>query len=135
MFAGVGFHSGSRWGDYTRTEVDPSDGMSFYHVNQYAQSGLWHTRVGKFNFVGGGSPTPTPTPTSHSHSHSHSNGDSYCDGCAKVYSNTKASPDATAAPVSRRAVGPKSVAVVPGSTPTKYPKQAFKRVDEATVPF
>ncbi len=64
MFAGVGFHSGVRWGDYTRTEVDPSDGMSFYHVNQYAQSGLWHTRVGKFNFVGpGGSPTPTPTAT------------------------------------------------------------------------
>ena len=64
MFAGVsGQTSGSRWGDYTRTEVDPSDGMSFYHVNQYAQSGLWHTRVGKFNFVGGGSPTPTPTAT------------------------------------------------------------------------
>ncbi len=64
MFAGVGAHtSGSRWGDYTRTEVDPSDGMSFYHVNQYAQSGVWRTRVGKFNFVGGGSPTPTPTAT------------------------------------------------------------------------
>jgi Kelch motif len=62
MFAGVGFHSGPRWGDYTRTEVDPSDGMSFYHINQYAQSGIWHTRVGKFNFQGGG-PSPTPTPT------------------------------------------------------------------------
>ena len=64
MFAGVSFHPGVRWGDYTRTEVDPSDGMSFYHVNQYAQSGLWHTRVGKFNFQGGGaSPTPSPSPT------------------------------------------------------------------------
>jgi hypothetical protein len=63
MFAGVGFHGGVRWGDYTRTEVDPSDGMSFYHINQYAQSGLWHTRVGKFNFQGSGSPTPTPTAT------------------------------------------------------------------------
>src|SRR5262245_36911386 len=63
MFAGVSAQtSGSRWGDYTRTEVDPSDGMSFYHINQYAQSGDWHTRIGKFNFVGGGSPTPTPTP-------------------------------------------------------------------------
>src|SRR2546423_15471983 len=30
MFAGVGPQtSGSRWGDYTRTEVDPSDGTSF----------------------------------------------------------------------------------------------------------
>ena len=62
MFAGVSQFNGNRWGDYTRTEIDPSDGMSFWHVNQYAQSGDWHTRVGKFNFVGGGgSPTPTPT--------------------------------------------------------------------------
>ena len=35
--------------------------MDFWHINQYAQSGTWHTRIGKFNFVGGGSPTPTPT--------------------------------------------------------------------------
>ncbi len=42
MFAGVGFHNGSRWGDYTRTEVDPSDGMSFYHINQYAKQHLAH---------------------------------------------------------------------------------------------
>src|SRR5262249_18345474 len=64
MFAGVGAQtSGSRWGDYTRTEVDPSNGMDFWHINQYAQSGDWHTRIGKFNFVGGGgTPTPTPTP-------------------------------------------------------------------------
>jgi hypothetical protein len=64
MFAGVGPQtSGPRWGDYTRTEVDPSDGMSFWHINQYAQSGDWHTRIGKFNFAGGGvSPTPTPPP-------------------------------------------------------------------------
>src|SRR5215471_6621957 len=64
MFAGVSAQtSGSRWGDYTRTEVDPSDGMSFYHINQYASGGDWHTRIGKFNFQGGGaSPTPSPTP-------------------------------------------------------------------------
>jgi hypothetical protein len=61
MFPGVGFHSGVRWGDYTRTEVDPSNGMDFWHINQYAQN-TWHTRIGKFNFVGGGS-SPTPTPT------------------------------------------------------------------------
>ena len=50
MFPGVGFHSGVRWGDYTRTEVDPSDGMSFWHINQYA-SGTWHTRIGKFRMT------------------------------------------------------------------------------------
>jgi hypothetical protein len=61
MFAGVSAFGGNRWGDYTRTEVDPSDGMSFWHVNQYAQNSDWHTRIGKFNFVGSGSPTPTPT--------------------------------------------------------------------------
>jgi hypothetical protein len=64
MFAGVSAQtSGSRWGDYTRTEVDPSNGMDFWHINQYAQNGDWHTRIGKFNFVGGPTPTPTPTPT------------------------------------------------------------------------
>src|SRR5262249_50388214 len=64
MFAGVSAQTtGPRWGDYTRTDVDPSDGMSFWHVNQYAQSGDWHTRIGKFNFGGGPSPTPSPTPS------------------------------------------------------------------------
>jgi hypothetical protein len=64
MFAGVGAQtSGSRWGDYTRTEVDPSNGMDFWHINQYAQSGDWHTRIGKFNFGAGPTPTPTLTPT------------------------------------------------------------------------
>jgi hypothetical protein len=62
MWTGVTAQTtGSRWGDYTRTEVDPSDGVSFWHINQYAQSGDWHTRIGKFNF--GTSPTPTPTAT------------------------------------------------------------------------
>ncbi len=64
MFAGVTAQtSGSRWGDYTRTEVDPSNGMDFWHINQYAQSGDWHTRIGKFNFVSGATPTPTAAPT------------------------------------------------------------------------
>ena len=57
----------SRWGDYSMTTVDPSDGTSFWHVNEYyaTQSSFnWHTRIGKFNFQGGGqSPTPTPTAT------------------------------------------------------------------------
>jgi hypothetical protein len=51
-----------RWGDYTMTTVDPSDGMSFWHVNEYySRFGTnWRTRIGKFNFMVG--PTPAPTP-------------------------------------------------------------------------
>ena len=55
----------SRWGDYSMTTIDPSDGTSFWHVGEYqATSGSfnWHTRIGKFSFAGGGA-TPTPTPT------------------------------------------------------------------------
>src|SRR5438093_1721753 len=57
-----------RWGDYTMTTIDPSDGMTFWHVNQYLPSSStgfnWMERIGKFNFGGGGTPTPTPgTPT------------------------------------------------------------------------
>jgi hypothetical protein len=64
MFPGVSAQTISRrWGDYTRTEVDPSNGMDFWHINQYAQRGNWHTRIGKFNFSGGATPTPTPTAT------------------------------------------------------------------------
>jgi len=68
MFSGTGSESDTngRWGDYSMTTVD-TDGMTFWHVNEYeATTGSfnWHTRIGKFNFVGGGaSPTPTPTPT------------------------------------------------------------------------
>src|SRR5204863_4966359 len=51
---------------YSMTTIDPADGMSFWHVNEYyasTSSFNWHTRIGKFNFVGGPTPTPTPTPT------------------------------------------------------------------------
>jgi len=67
MFNGTGSQSDTlgRWGDYSMTTVDPADGMTFWHVNEYymtTSSFNWHTRIGKFDFVGG-SPTPTPTPT------------------------------------------------------------------------
>jgi len=66
MFSGTGSQtSPSRWGDYSMTTVDPSDGMTFWHVNEYyATNGsfTWNTRIGKFQF-GSASPTPTPTAT------------------------------------------------------------------------
>ena len=64
MFAGTASQtSASRWGDYSMTTADPANNTDFWHVNEYATGGAaWHTRIGKFNFVGGGgSPTPTPT--------------------------------------------------------------------------
>jgi hypothetical protein len=41
-----------RWGDYTMTTIDPSDGLSFWHTNEYyrAENEGWFTRVGKFQF-------------------------------------------------------------------------------------
>ena len=66
MFNGTGsqLDTVNRWGDYSMTTIDPADGMSFWHVNEYyatTSSFNWHTRIGKFNFVSGGTPTPTPT--------------------------------------------------------------------------
>jgi Kelch motif len=66
MFPGVASQTGtSRWGDYSMTTADPANNTDFWHVNEYSNGGgAWRTRIGKFNFVGGGqSPTPTPTPT------------------------------------------------------------------------
>ena len=68
MFTGGGSETDTngRWGDYSMTTIDPADGMSFWHVNEYeAVTGSfnWHTRIGKFSFGGGGTPTPTPTST------------------------------------------------------------------------
>ena len=40
-----------RWGDYTMTTIDPSDGLSFWHTNEYIRKeSNWSTRVGKFEF-------------------------------------------------------------------------------------
>ena len=64
MFPGTASQTSStRWGDYSMTTADPSNNTDFWHVNEYSAGGAaWHTRIGKFNFVGGGgSPTPTPT--------------------------------------------------------------------------
>src|SRR4029079_16084694 len=58
-----------RWGDYSTMFVDPSDGCTFWHVNEYytATSGAsWATRIGSFKFSQCTSnllATPTPTPS------------------------------------------------------------------------
>src|SRR6266567_4866740 len=62
---GAQLHSAGRWGDYTMTTIDPADGISFWHTNEYyptTSSASWFTRVGKFQFPRA-APTPRPRPT------------------------------------------------------------------------
>ena len=59
MFNGNGSQTDTfgRWGDYSMTTIDPADGMTFWHVNEYYATTSqfnWHTRIGKFNFTEGG---------------------------------------------------------------------------------
>jgi hypothetical protein len=53
MFNGTGSQTDTsgRWGDYSMTTIDPADGTTFWHVNEYyatTSSFNWHTRIGKF---------------------------------------------------------------------------------------
>src|SRR5207302_11331812 len=55
MFTGTGSQTrtSGHWRDYTYTAVDPADGMTFWHVNEYyatTSSFNWATRIGKFKF-------------------------------------------------------------------------------------
>jgi hypothetical protein len=53
-------HGSGRWGDYSMTTVDPADGLTFWHVNEYypaTASASWFTRIGAFSFGVGCTPT------------------------------------------------------------------------------
>jgi len=53
MFNGTASQTSDRWGDYSMTTVDPTDGLTFWHVNEYyttLSSFNWHTRIGSFKF-------------------------------------------------------------------------------------
>ena len=47
-------HTSSRWGDYSSTNVDPTDDCTFWHTNEYYLddqpniTAEWHTRIGSF---------------------------------------------------------------------------------------
>jgi hypothetical protein len=52
---GVQLTTGSRWGDYTSLNVDPTDDCTFWYVNQYIQTtglAFWQTRIGAFRLPG-----------------------------------------------------------------------------------
>ncbi|MGH7686900.1 MAG: exo-alpha-sialidase [Candidatus Dormibacteria bacterium] len=65
LFTGAGSQTGgnaaNRWGDYSGMSVDPSDGCTFWYVDEYIPSNgnfNWHTRIGSFKFPScGGTPT------------------------------------------------------------------------------
>ncbi len=52
LIAGTGSQTfASRWGDYGSMSVDPTDGCTFWHTNEYMPaSGFWQTRVTSFKF-------------------------------------------------------------------------------------
>jgi hypothetical protein len=59
MFNGAAGQTSNRWGDYSMLAVDPADGATFWHANEYytvLSSFNWHTRIGNFKFesCGGG---------------------------------------------------------------------------------
>ena len=69
----------SRWGDYSMTTVDPADGTSFWHVNQYAT-------VDDFAFWAQSSESSVSDPYPNSISHSYYTGNS--DGNSYIYSHS-----------------------------------------------
>jgi hypothetical protein len=74
MFAGLGSEfvgffvpPVGRWGDYTALTIDPSDGCTFWYVNEYfptqatPNSGApWRTRIGSFKFANCVAAAPAP---------------------------------------------------------------------------
>ena len=70
MFSGTAAQTDTngRWGDYSMNTIDPTDGLTFFHANEYyatTSSFNWHTRIGKFKFPSPrvvGTPRPRPTP-------------------------------------------------------------------------
>ena len=56
LFAGTGVQrgTGNRWGDYSSTQLDPSDDCTFWMANEYYTSTAltfnWQTRIGKVKF-------------------------------------------------------------------------------------
>jgi len=61
--AGTGSQlGGSRWGDYSRMTVDPSDDETFWYFGEYVQatgSFEWNTKIGSFKVVSGPPPPYT----------------------------------------------------------------------------
>jgi len=56
--AGHQLHSSGRWGDYSALSIDPTDGCTFWHTNEYfsaTSTSSWNTQIGSFKFGSCGS--------------------------------------------------------------------------------
>ncbi len=115
MTPGTGHQTSTqgRWGDYSSLFVDPNDGCTFYHTNEYYSStsgAAWNTRVGSYKFpTCTPSPIPTPTPA--------------------------ASPTPTPVPTPPVSAGPVTVTATAATVgPTDYPtvKAAFDAINLGT---
>ncbi|MCA9245880.1 MAG: M36 family metallopeptidase [Planctomycetales bacterium] len=48
LIAGQGNNSLNRWGDYSAMSIDPADDATFWFTGEYADNGVWATRIGSF---------------------------------------------------------------------------------------
>ena len=58
--AGHQTDTSGRWGDYSALGIDPSDGCTFWHTNEYfsaTSTASWNTRIGSYKFPLCGQPT------------------------------------------------------------------------------
>ncbi len=61
LIQGAGHQTSSfgRWGDYSALSIDPADGCTFWHTNEYfsaTSTALWNTQIGSFTFPACNSP-------------------------------------------------------------------------------
>lgn len=45
---GIGNNGSNRWGDYSAMSIDPVDDETFWFTGEYADNGVWNTRIGAF---------------------------------------------------------------------------------------
>jgi hypothetical protein len=129
MFAGLGPENVQffippvgRWGDYTTLSVDPTDGCTFWYVNEYFPdqtipdpSAPWHTRIGSFKFPQCVAITPSPTPTATATATATST------PTATAAATATATPVATATATATPTGTPDPACIAPGVTVTTDP--------------
>ena len=129
MFAGLGPENVQffippvgRWGDYTTLSVDPTDGCTFWYVNEYFPdqtipdpSAPWHTRIGSFKFSQCVASAPSPTPTATATS------TATATATATATIGSSSTPTATATATATPAGTPDPACIAPGVTVTTDP--------------